>query len=87
MSATYWVLISDELVASPGFRFPAGLRFTGPEWLQALGMYPADPERFPGMTWRKVEDDDAPEDLEGRRVELICRLEDGEPVVSERKVL
>jgi hypothetical protein len=51
MSATYWVLISDELMEA-GLRWPDGMRITGePE---------QDRPWNPGAQWYLVKDDHAP---------------------------
>jgi hypothetical protein len=78
VSAVYWVLIPDEL-ADAGLTWPDGMRITGPP----------QPDRpwYPGAQWYLVEDDHAPAELDGRRVELTFRIEDRIPVVAGRDVL
>jgi hypothetical protein len=78
MSATYWVLISDELMEA-GLRWPDGMRITGePE---------QDRPWNPGAQWYLVKDDHAPAELNGHRVELTLRMEGRTPVVAGREVL
>jgi len=78
MSASYWVLISDELMAA-GVTWPDGMRVTGPG-------YPGGP-RDRGAMWYRMEDDGAPPGLDGRRVELTFRMEGDVPVVASREAL
>ena len=60
MSARYWVLVSDELMATDP-PWPEGLR---PVKRMAESDQPSD------MHWWLFEDDTAPATLEGKRVEL-----------------
>ncbi|MGH3190010.1 MAG: hypothetical protein ACRDOL_22645 [Streptosporangiaceae bacterium] len=60
MSARYWVLVSDELMAQVG----------APQWPEGLRVIEAGPYDETGARWCKVEDDGAPATLEGKRVEL-----------------
>jgi hypothetical protein len=85
VSARYWVLISDELLAR-GIAWPDGLRFASPPVLPSQGTdVITEPHELPGMTWRLIQDDDAPAELEGCRVELVFRSESGRPVLAERR--
>ncbi len=61
MSARYYVLASDELMAS-SLQWPDGLRPVEQE--------PAGLGRYPGMHWWLFEDDGASPSLDGKRVEL-----------------
>lgn len=74
----YHVLASDDLMATDGLLWPEGMRPVQQE--------PTDPGRYPGMHWWLIEDDDAPPELEGERVELTFAAildNDGDPVGSE----
>jgi hypothetical protein len=76
MSAQYWVLVSDELMK------------TGPSWPAGLRPVKGDC-RPPGelhARWWLFEDDGAPPELDGHKVELTFRLEDGEPALAGREV-
>jgi hypothetical protein len=88
MSATYWVLASDELITTmdPSL-LPDGLRLekgTAPEPAR-LG------EWYSGSShWYQFTDDGAPPGLDGKRVELILGRQGREPaksVIIERRVL
>lgn len=75
MSARYYVLVSDELAQSmtvqPGARFRL-VRCHCPE--------------EPGLHWWVCEDDDAPESLNGKRVEpVLGREDDGTVYVIARR--
>jgi hypothetical protein len=76
MPATYWVLISDELMNSE------------PRW-ESVGLdvlYPADHMPEPGgMRWWKIRDKFAGSSLEGQRVELEFGIHDGQALVVSRK--
>lgn len=64
MSARYWVLASDELMNSD------------PQWpacLRPVQRDVAPSAERPGMCWWLFEDDDAPETLNGKRIELEIR--------------
>ena len=87
MSARYRVLISDELAVLE-LTFPPGLRFTVPADLRVPEHRRERPLTLvPGAHWQQIEDDDADPGLEGQHVELVFRLEDGRPVVAERRVV
>lgn len=77
MSATYWVLVSDELMKTKP-PWPAGLRP-----VQSDDRHPDNP----GMRWWLFEDDDAPPELDRKDVNLVFRDEDGKPVLAERRVI
>jgi hypothetical protein len=84
MTARYWVLVSDELVAAR-MQLPHGLRDTGTYRSEhSEGYLPQEP---PGTGWHLIEDDDAPADLDGRIVELVFRSEGGTPVLAGREVV
>jgi hypothetical protein len=85
MTASYWVLVADELLDSmdPSL-LPDGLRLAEPpaEAGDALGVYPAH--------WHRFEDDNAPAELDGKRVELVLGRqgrEGAKSVIIERRVL
>lgn len=69
MSATYWVLVSDDLTGEydPG-RLPEGFRFTG---MTAPPLPPYALGTPAAATWRQAEDDHAGPELDGRQVELV----------------
>lgn len=79
MSARYWVLVSDELMASL------------PVWLHNFRPVKEGNVESPGMTWHLFEDDDAPEELDGKRVEVIISRDTGRlgspPMITERHVV
>lgn len=83
MSARYHVLASDELMAAGDLQWPEGLRPVEQE--------PADPGRYPGMHWWLLEDDGAPAELDGKRVELAFGIAAGDgdarSVVTDRWVM
>jgi hypothetical protein len=75
MSARYWVLASDELMASEP-QWPDGLRPIEPA--TAL---PPDP----GMQWWLFEDDGAPATLDGKRVELTFTRSGDKTMIGGRR--
>jgi hypothetical protein len=79
VSARYWVLVSDELMASL------------PLWLDGFRPVKEGNVETPGMTWHLFEDDDAPEGLEGKRVEVIVSRDTASPgsppQLTERRVM
>lgn len=82
MSAQYWVLASDELITSmdPSL-LPDGLRLTDPVSVQVTAGH---------GSWYRFEDDNAPPELEGERVELILGRrgrEGAKAVIIERRVI
>ena len=78
MSARYWVLCRDELMASDP-PWPEGLRVAKGGGLVA-GPVPGD-----GMHWYLFDDDSAPGTLEGKQVELtFTRSADGIMIGSRR---
>ena len=75
MAARYRVLIADPLLKM-GLQWPPGVKLA--EQLE---------RGETGTHWWLLDDPDAPEDLEGRQVELVLRRgEDGAPVIAERRV-
>lgn len=79
MSVKYWILVSDELMAA-GITWPEGLRLAGPSAI----------DEFPDVHWHLVEDDNAPAELDCRRVELVLGRrgrEGATVVVVERRLL
>jgi len=77
MSASCWVLISDELTAA-GITWPDGMR--------PVRADDRTPPHY-GTRWWLIEDDGAPPELDGRRVELTFRMEGDVPVVASREAL
>ena len=78
MSATYWVLVPDELAKdTDGSWLPEGLRFTGRPAIPPLPPYALGNPA--AAAWRQVEDDGADESLEGRQVELVLGRRAGRP--------
>jgi hypothetical protein len=87
VSAEYLVLISDELIAS-GLTWPAGMRLASPLPAVSSGPDPLGlPYGLPHARWYRVEDDEAPPELEGCPVELVFRVANGKPVLAERRVI
>ena len=83
MSVAYWVLGSDELMTQPDLQLPEGLRLTEPVSVQVATSGP----EFPSSHWYRFEDDNAPAELEDKRVGLILCNQDGKPVILERVLL
>jgi hypothetical protein len=79
VSARYWVLVSDELMGS----LPLGLDGFRP-------VQEGDADGF-GAHWHLFEDDSAPEELEGKRVEVVISRDTGSlgsrPKITERRVV
>jgi hypothetical protein len=79
VAARYWVLVSDELMASL------------PLWLDGFRPVKEGNVETPGMTWHLFEDDDAPEELEGKRVEVTISRSTGSlgspPKITGRQVV
>lgn len=85
MAARYYILVSQELLDA----VPV------PRWEDA-GLHLIEVGGFtePGMRWCLFEDDDAPEELNGKKVEITLtrsRVHEGDPLtdrvwVSERRV-
>jgi hypothetical protein len=79
MSARYWVLVSDELMGSL------------PLWLDGFRPVKEGSVEAPGMTWHLFEDDSAPEELDGKRVEVTISRETGSlgspPKITERRLV
>lgn len=76
MTARYWVLASDKLMAANRPWEDLGLHVIGPA---------TAPPPNPGMQWWQFEDDNAPATLNGKRVELIIERRDGKPVLTGRR--
>lgn len=88
MSATYWVLVADELLETmdPSL-LPEGLRLAMP--LSPLPDYSYIGEP-PDSHWQRFTDDGAPEELDGKRVELTLGRQGRMPakaVIIERRVV
>jgi hypothetical protein len=58
----YWARIHDDLIADGKAAWPAGVRPVRPDDSGPPGA---------GVRWWLMEDDDAPADLDGKRVELV----------------
>lgn len=76
MSATYWVLCSDELMDMD------------PDWA-SVGLESVEKGGYdrPGMRWWKFRDENADTSLEGKQIELSVGSEDGRPVILERRLI
>lgn len=83
MSAVYWVLISDGLLGA-GIMLPDGLRFVTPPPLPPPDVVTVLHD-LPGAHWYRIEDDGAPPELDGCRVELTFRVQDGRPALAGRR--
>jgi hypothetical protein len=86
MSATYWVLISDELFASRDTIWPPGMRPVLPLDLREPARDTPSWE-LPAMHWQQFTDDGADQELEGRKVSVVVRAEGGVPYISERRII
>ena len=80
VTATYWVQVADELLETmdPSL-LPDGLRMTEPVIHAAYGTH-----------WQQFEDDNAPDELDGKRVELVLGRQGRMPakaVIIERRVI
>lgn len=84
MSATYWVLISDELFTSEDTIWPPGVRPVLPPDLRQPACRPGP---LPPMHWQQFTDDSADPELDGRKVSIVVRAEDGRPYISERRII
>ena len=78
MSARYWVLVSDQLMASDP-QWPQGLRIVKHGGL-AAGVVPQE-----DMHWHLFEDDSAPATLEGKRVELTFTRSGDTVMIASRE--
>lgn len=87
MTARYWVLVSDELVlAIDPSLLPDGLRLSG----HPAGSGTCIVTPPPGTHWHQFEDDNAPDELDGKRVELVLGRRGRTPakaVIIERRVI
>lgn len=93
MTVRYWVLVSNDLLYGDlDMMLPAGLRLVTPPVPPAEavpGPYgSAGPEPFQGTHWQLFEDDTAPPELAGCRVELTFRRGPGGlPEIMERQAV
>ena len=91
MTATYWVLISDQLLSVDLARqLPDGLRFAEPRTPRPPRDVTSGLEPMTDAHWHRITDDDAPAELDGQRVELILGRQGREgarAVVIERRVV
>jgi hypothetical protein len=81
-AARYWVLVADNLMrgVSPGPEWPACLRPVRPD-------DSAPPPDAYSRRWL-FEDDDAPAELDGKKVELtFCRVDNGPAQITDRQVV
>lgn len=76
MAARYYVLVSQELLDS------------APSW-EALGLHLIEQGALqePPMRWCVFDDDNAPEELNGKKVELNAELVGGVARITERRVM
>ena len=81
--ARYWVLVSHELMRSDDLQWPHGLR--------PVKQAEDGPGPSADCAWWLFEDDSAPAELEGRRVELEFGASYDEggktPVITDRRVM
>jgi hypothetical protein len=87
VSARYWVLVTDELFASEYTTWPPGM-------VPVLDL--ADRKLFYGqgtpahelapMHWQLFSDDAADQELEGHKVSITLRVEDGKTFVDRRMI-
>lgn len=72
----YRILIADPLLAMK------------PQWPEGCSLAERQEQGTAGTHWWTFDDPDAPDDLEGREVELkLRRGEDGAPQVAERRLI
>lgn len=77
MSARYYVLVAQDLLdAEP----PTAWEEAGLHLVETGGL------TEPGMRWCQFDDDDAPEELNGMKVELTFARVDMRPVITDRQV-
>jgi hypothetical protein len=81
VAARYWVLVADELIdAHP--QFPATLRTVKRGHAEILAVH----DMHPSTHWWLFEDDDAPEELNNKRVELtFLRIDGGRIEIMDRR--
>lgn len=75
MSARFYVYVSQELLDADTPWESAGLH------LVEVGGF-----TDPGMRWCLFDDDNAPEDLNGKKVELTFELVGTRPAITDRRV-
>jgi hypothetical protein len=73
MTARYWTLITDELMGA------------APQWPPMLRPVERGGYEFPGLRWWLIEDDDAPDDLDGKEVDVTLIRLPGGMITVERK--
>jgi hypothetical protein len=61
VSARYWVMVGDDLMAAQ------------PQWPPMLRPVERGGIIWPGMRWWLFEDDDAPDDLDGKEIDLTFK--------------
>lgn len=76
MTASYYVLVTDELLDSDLDWESAGLHMTERGTLAE-----------PGARWCRFTDDGAPPELNGKRVDLVIGFRDGRHVITRRTVV
>jgi hypothetical protein len=76
VAARYYVPVAQELLDDD------------PPWADlGLKLVERCPMGEPGIRWCLFEDPDAPEELDGKRVELQTTMVGGKPVITDRWVL
>jgi hypothetical protein len=83
VSAAYWVLISDDLFASPDTTWPPGLRLLpAPRPARGLSL----DGQLPVLRWRQFADEDADPELDGHKVSVVVRHECGRVLIDRRVI-
>jgi hypothetical protein len=75
VSARYWVMVGDDLIDAQ------------PQWPAMLRPVRRGGTIWPGLRWWLFEDDDAPENLDGKEVDLTFGTVYGVGLVVERRVI
>jgi hypothetical protein len=79
MSARYWVLVTDQLMASDP-QWPEGLRIVEPDDCDTY----CERDAPPGTSWELFEDDGAPASLAGEYVELAFSRSADKVMIASR---
>lgn len=74
MAARYWTLVTDDLIDA------------APQWPPMLRPVERGGIEHPGTHWWLLEDDDAPEDLDGKEVDVTLTRLPGGMIAIERQV-
>jgi hypothetical protein len=72
MAARYWTLITDDLMDA------------SPQWPPMLRPVERGGTERPGVWWWLIEDDDAPADLDGKKVDMTLTRLPGGMIAVER---